>query len=203
MVMELLAGRSLLDAMLDDGPFSSATLVIARQLTRALRKAHHEGVVIAISAGNVIVDLDAEGLDFIKSSNFRAGEVSRPQGDRGLGAVRRRSSDACGLHGRNARVRVTGASAGLRASTAARTSIRSASSSFQMITGKLPSRDRADGDRQPAFHPAKCRGFATRRPDIDCSPDSDASIRKSCPSWRSNRYGSMDQLLAELKTLCG
>lgn len=72
MAMEYLEGRTLRQAIREDGPFGAErTSFVARQICRALREAHHHGVIHRdIKPGNIFLVDHQDEKDFAKVLDF-------------------------------------------------------------------------------------------------------------------------------------
>jgi serine/threonine protein kinase len=202
MVMELLSGRSLLAAMLDDGPFSPLRAVnVAMQVTRALRKAHRAGIVHRdLKPANIIVALDEEDIDFVKVLDFGLVKIFAPEEKRVSAPYGEDNLTRAGCMVGTAEY--VSPEQALGEEVDGRTDIYSLGVlMFHMIAGKLPFTGSNLLEIINQHFTSEVPRIADIAPEVDCPPDLEGIIRRCMAKLPADRYPSMDVLLADLKLL--
>ena len=194
LAMELLEGRTLARAIREDGPFPMARAAhVARQIARSLREAHAMGVVHRdVKPANVYLVTHADETDFVKVLDF--GLVKDVEADDELtqaglfmGSPKYMSPE-----------QIRGDRVDARSDLYALGVVL-----FEMLTGRVPFDRGAGVDTLLAHMNAPPPALREVYPDTDAN-DAIAEIVARCLAKApGDRFGSMEELLAALRTAEG
>jgi serine/threonine-protein kinase len=201
MVMELLPGRSLAQLMKDEGFLCpERALSIAIQIGRALRKAHSEGVVHRdLKPANIMVLTDEEGIDRVKVLDFGLVKMFAPE-----------ESDLSAPYTRDSLTRA-GCMVGTPEYVAPEQALGDPVDGrvdiyslgillMQMVTGKLPYVGASIEAIVHQHFTAPIPQIAQLAPEVQCPEDIETIIRCAMAKVRTDRFETMSEMLAAMKT---
>src|SRR5882762_9556179 len=193
--MEYLLGRTLLQAMQGDGPLMQERVIhIAQQICRSLREAHALGIIHRdLKPANVILLRQQDDHDFVKVLDF--GLVKFFHGDNPEGEITNAGTFMGSPH-------YIAPEQARNQSPDQRCDIYSLGVLlYHMITGKVPFTASAPVDIILKHLHEKPVPPRELRPELNLAPEFQDLILKCMAKSRDDRFQSMDEMLAELKSV--
>lgn len=195
-VMEYLEGRTLTQAMFEEGPFRPGRVVhVGMQLCRSLREAHAMGIVHRdLKPANIFLmhHEDRDEDDFVKVLDF--GLVKRLSDVQQEGLTR--VGSIMGSPGYMAPEQIRGGVVDHRADIYVLGCLL-----FEMLTGRtvFPSATTVGVLRSHVEEPVP--SLLDAKPDLDVPPALEGVIRRCLAKRPEDRFSNMGQVLAELKII--
>ena len=193
--MEYLDGRTLSQAMQQEGPLAQERVIhVAQQICRSLREAHALGIVHRdLKPANVMLLRQHDDHDFVKVLDFGLVKFfhgDNPDGDitnagTFMGSPHYIAPEQARNQGPDQRCDIYSLGVLL----------------YQMVTGKVPFTAANPVDiilKHLHDAPVAPREL---RPDLDVDPELEAIVLRCLAKDRADRFQSMDELLAALKAL--
>ncbi len=189
MAMELLEGRTLHEALGEDGPFTEERAThIARQICRSLREAHTLGVIHRdLKPANIALMEHGDEKDFVKVLDF--GLVKNIEENDGLTTA----GVSMGTPMYMAPEQVWGEPLDARTDVYAIGVIL-----YELIAGRAPFRDSKPMKVLMAQVNEPVPPLRETNPDVRCSEHLEGIIFKCVEKDRDRRFASVDELLAAL-----
>ncbi|TMA27725.1 MAG: serine/threonine protein kinase [Deltaproteobacteria bacterium] len=191
--MEYLAGRTLSQAMAQDGPLSQERVIhIAQQICRSLREAHALRIIHRdLKPANVILLQQHDDHDFVKVLDF--GLVKFFHGENPEGDITNAGTFMGSPH-------YIAPEQARNQSPDQRCDIYSLGVLlYHMLAGRVPFTADAPVDIILKHLHEPPQPLREARPDLDIAADLDAVVLQCLAKARQDRYQSMDELLKQLK----